>query len=104
MWQLSSHRTNPRTSTRHPAQLATEPSDPIGETLVILQRFRPDDLFTAEQQQRLRDLMDQHHEAIAQSIPLDPNLKIELENLVEAELEANMQRSQRLLQQSERAR
>jgi hypothetical protein len=84
------------------AQLATETPDAAGETLVILQRFRPDDLFTAEQQQRLRYLMDQHHAAIVQGIPLDPNLQTELENLVEAELEANIQRSQRLLQRSER--
>jgi hypothetical protein len=84
------------------AQLSTEPSASTGETLVILQRFRPDDLFTAEQQQRLRKLMDQHHAAIAQGISLDPNLQTELETLVEAELEANIQRSQRLLQRSER--
>jgi hypothetical protein len=85
------------------AQLATELSDLTGETLVILQRFHPDDLFTAQQQQRLRDLMDQHHAAIAQGIPLDLHLQTELENLVEAELEANIQRSQRLLQRSEHA-
>ena len=39
------------------AELTTEST--TGETLVILQRFRPDDLFTAAQQQRLRELMDQ---------------------------------------------
>jgi hypothetical protein len=85
------------------AELATEPSDHMGETLVILQRFRPDDFFTAEQQQRLQDLMEQHHAAIAQGTPLPSHLQIELDNLVEAELEANIQRSQRLLQRSERA-
>jgi hypothetical protein len=36
------------------------------QTIAILQRFRPDDLFTAAQQQRLRQLMDQFQLAIAQ--------------------------------------
>jgi hypothetical protein len=65
----------------------------------ILQRFRPDDLFTAAQQQRLRELMDQFHAAIAQGTPLNPPVQAELDALVEAEMEANIQRSQRLLQQ-----
>ena len=78
------------------AELATEPA--LGETLVILQRFRPDDIFTAAQQQRLRELMDLFQAAIAQGSHLDPTLQAELESLVEAELEANIQRSQRLLQ------
>jgi pyruvate kinase len=68
-----------------------------GETLVILQRFRPDDLFTAAQ--RLRELMDQFQVAIAQGAALTPTVQAELDALVEAELEANIQRSQRLLEQ-----
>jgi hypothetical protein len=81
-------------------ELATEPT--TGETLVILQRFRPDDFFTAAQQQRLRELMDQLQAAITQGSQLDPTLQVELESLVEAELEANIQRSQRLLQHTDR--
>ncbi|NJM49051.1 MAG: hypothetical protein HC860_25180 [Alkalinema sp. RU_4_3] len=69
----------------------------------MLQRFRPDDLFTALQQQRLRELMDQFHAAIAQGTQLAPTLQSELETLVEAELEANIQRSERLLQQRDRS-
>jgi hypothetical protein len=72
------------------------------QTIAILQRFRPDDLFTAAQQQRLRELMDQFQAAIAQGTQLAPTLQSELDTLVEAELEANIQRSQRLLQQSDR--
>jgi Tfp pilus assembly protein FimT len=80
------------------------------QTIAILQRFRPDDLFTAAQQQRLRELMDQFQaaltsgrsETIAQGTELAPTLQSELDTLVEAELEANIQRSQRLLQQSNR--
>lgn len=84
------------------AELAST-STHSGETLVILQRFRPDDLFTALQQQRLRELMDQFHAAIAQGTQLAPTLQSELETLVEAELEANIQRSERLLQQRDRS-
>ena len=80
------------------AELTAEPAS--GETLVILQRFRPDDLFTVTQQQRLRELMAQFQAAIAQGSQLDPTLQAELESLAEAELEANIQRSQRLLQHS----
>jgi hypothetical protein len=80
------------------AELATASVD-AGETLVILQRFRPDDLFTAAQQQRLRELMDQFQAAIAQGTQLAPSLQSELDALVEAELEANIERSQRLLKQ-----
>jgi hypothetical protein len=69
------------------------------QTIAILQRFRPDDLFTAAQQQRLRELMDQFQAAIAQGTQLEPARQTELDALVEAELEANIQRSQRLLQQ-----
>jgi pyruvate kinase len=83
------------------AELATTSTD-SGETLVILQRFRPDDLFTAAQQQRLRELMDQFQATIAQGTQLAPTLQSELDILVEAELEANIQRSQRLLQQRDR--
>jgi Tfp pilus assembly protein FimT len=80
------------------------------QTIAILQRFRPDDLFTAAQQQRLRELMDQFQaaltsgrsETIAQGTQLAPTVQSELNTLVEAELEANIQRSQRLLQQRDR--
>jgi hypothetical protein len=72
------------------------------QTIAILQRFRPDDLFTAAQQQHLRELMDQFQAAIAQGTQLAPTVQSELDTLVEAELEANIQRSQRLLQQRDR--
>jgi hypothetical protein len=81
-------------------ELTKEPERHMCETLVILQRFHPDDLFTAEQQARLRDLMDRHHYAINQGQPLAPRLQTELEQLVKAELEANIRRSQRLLERA----
>jgi hypothetical protein len=84
------------------AELALSPTV-NGTTLVIFQRFRPDEFFTAPQQQRLRELMDQFQTANAQGIPLDTTRQVELEALVEAELEANIQRSQRLLQQRDQS-
>jgi hypothetical protein len=79
-------------------QLTQEPEQQMGEVLVILQRFRPDDLFTAEQQARLRDLMDQQHHAMNQGQSVAPCLQAELEQLVEAELGVNIRRSQRFLE------
>jgi hypothetical protein len=68
------------------------------QTIEIL----PDNLFTAIQQQRLRELMDQFQTAIAQGTALPQPLQTELEALIETELEANIQRSQRLLQTQNR--
>ena len=78
-------------------------STATGETLIILQRFRPDDLFSQAQQKRLRELMDQFHTAIDQGTQLPPSIQTELETLIEAELEANIQRSGRLLQHRNRS-
>jgi hypothetical protein len=64
------------------------------QTIEIL----PDNLFTATQQQRLCELMDQFQTAIAQGTAIPQSLQTELEALIETELEANIQRSQRLLQ------
>jgi hypothetical protein len=64
------------------------------QTIEIL----PDNLFTAIQQQRLRELMDQFQTALAQGTALPQPLQTELEALIKTELEANIQRSQRLLQ------
>jgi hypothetical protein len=68
------------------------------QTIEIL----PDNLFTAIQQQRLRELMDQFQTALAQGTALPQPLQTELEALIETELEANIQRSQRLLQTQNR--
>ena len=74
----------------------------LGENLIILERFRANNLFDHSQKERLRGLMDQHHAAIAQGIKLDDDLQTELENLVEAEMEATIERSKRLLERSVR--
>ena len=71
------------------------------QTLIILQRFRPDSLFTREQQNKLQELMSQHHQAVATQKPLSTQQQEELENLVETEFEAAIERSSQLLSQIE---
>jgi hypothetical protein len=76
--------------------LATQKEAQSSETLVIVQRFRPDNLFTEQQQTRLQELMGQFHEGIATGDPLSPPQQEELESLVEAELEATIERAARM--------
>ncbi len=66
---------------------------------MILQRFRSDNLFTTQQQARLKELMEQFHEAVAKGEVLSPQTQQEVEDLVEAELEATIKRSSRIVQQ-----
>ncbi len=82
--------------------LAIQEGSQSSETLVIVQRFRSDRLFTAQQQARLQELMEQFHEAVATGEALSPEKQQELESLVEAELEATIERSARILQRTQR--
>lgn len=82
--------------------LATQEDSFESETLVIVQRFRPDNLFTASSKARLQELMEQFHEAVAEGEVLSPENQQELESLVEAELEATIERAARILQQTQR--
>jgi len=83
--------------------LAAQGGEQSGCTVVIVQRFLPDDLFTAQQQARLQELMDRFHEAVAVGEVLAPQVQEELEGLVEAELKATIERSARILKQTQRA-
>ena len=78
--------------------LATQKEAQSSETLVIVQRFRPDNLFTEQQQTRLQELMGQFQEGIATGETLSTQQQQELESLVEAELEATIKRAVRILQ------
>lgn len=78
--------------------LAEQEDCQSSETLVIVQRFRPDGLFTASCQTRLQDLMTQFHEAVATGEALAPEKQQELENLVEAELTAAIERAANMVQ------
>lgn len=62
-------------------------------TLVIVQSLRPDQFFTAAQQQRLTQLMARWRTTRDQGILLLPQEQAELEALVEAELHAATQRA-----------
>lgn len=66
------------------------------ETLYILQRFQPDEFFTAEQQKRLSTLMDDLRAAQNQNEELESEKKAELESLIAAELEGSAKRSEKI--------
>jgi hypothetical protein len=77
------------------AQLAA----PEQTTLVVVQPMRPDELFTAAQQQRLAELLVGWRAARDAGSPLPPREQAELEALVEAELRAATERSAILVRQ-----
>jgi hypothetical protein len=72
---------------------------PEQTTLVVVQPMRPDELFTAAQQQRLAELLDRWRAARDAGTPLPPQEQAELDALVEAELRAATERSAALLRQ-----
>lgn len=81
--------------------LATQEEAQRSETIVIVQRFHPDNLFTAQQQARLQELMGQFHQAVDTGESLPSQTQQELESLVEDELEATIKRAARILQQTQ---
>jgi hypothetical protein len=62
-------------------------------TLVIVQSFRPDQFFTAAQQQRLEELMTQWRNARDQGQSLPASEQAELAALIETEVQAATQRA-----------
>jgi hypothetical protein len=68
-------------------------------TLVVVQPMRPDDLFTAAQQQRLTDLLARWRAARDAGAPLPPEEQAELDALVDAERRAACERSAALVRQ-----
>ncbi len=70
-----------------------------GTTLVVVQRMRPDAWFTAQQRQRLAELMECWRTARDAGAALPPEEQAELDALVEAELRAASQRSADLVRQ-----
>jgi hypothetical protein len=73
--------------------LAAEYPEVESEGLVIVQRFRPDRFFPAEQQQRLQTLMGRWREARDGGQSLPEAERAELELLVAAELDASAKRA-----------
>ena len=69
--------------------------------VVIVQRFRPDNFFTAKQQLRLQELMQQFHQANEQGETFAPVKKQELETLVDAEWNAAIERAEVILNKTQ---
>jgi hypothetical protein len=73
---------------------------PEQTTLIVVQPMRPDELFTAAQQQRLAELLARWRAARDAGTPLPPEEQAELDDLVEAERRAACERSAALVRQS----
>jgi hypothetical protein len=82
-------------------KLATQELGDNGNTVIIIQRFRPDNFFITEQQLRLRELMDRFHEATDKGEEFDSAKKQELETLVDAELQAAIERAEAILKKTQ---
>jgi hypothetical protein len=67
--------------------------------LLIIQSFRSDSFFSAEQQERLSELMSLWRLARDQGQKLPPEQQAELDSLVEAELKAATARTTALMKQ-----
>ncbi|MEO0407324.1 MAG: hypothetical protein AAF289_08245 [Cyanobacteria bacterium P01_A01_bin.135] len=70
-------------------------------TLLVIQNFRPDTLFTQGQQQRLSELMTLWRQARDRDEALPLEQQIELDQLVEVELKAATARTAALIQQAD---
>lgn len=68
-------------------------------TLLVIQSFRPDPFFSAEQQERLSELMTLWRSARDRGQELPPEQQAELDRLVEMELRAATARTTALMQQ-----
>lgn len=68
-------------------------------TLLVIQNFRPDWFFSAEQQEHLSELMNLWRAARDRGETLPSELQAELDSLVEAELKAATARTAALVQQ-----
>jgi hypothetical protein len=66
------------------SQLPVEDAD----TFVIVRNMRPDRFFSAQQRRRLEDLMALKREAVAGNSPMSAQEEAELEQLVDAEVQA----------------
>jgi predicted Zn-dependent protease with MMP-like domain len=67
--------------------LTAEWGDSVQETVVLIQRFQPDQYFTQAQYERMRELL-------ARRSTLTPEERTELEALVDAEVDATVARTE----------
>jgi hypothetical protein len=80
--------------------LSTTEPDKGTSTLVILQRFGPDDFFSAMQQARLEEPMAPFREGSESGKSLTPEEKQELMQLADAEWQAAIDRAAAILKQT----
>ncbi|MGB0383760.1 MAG: hypothetical protein ACPGWR_02970 [Ardenticatenaceae bacterium] len=71
----------------------------VEESLILVQRFKPDSYFTAAQQTRLQELMARVHAAGNTTVLLSPDEQAEQEQLIDAEWDAAIARAEALLTQ-----
>jgi hypothetical protein len=76
--------------------------DDSSGTVVVIQPFQPDALFTAAEQIRLFELMEKWRSARDGKGTLLPSESKELESLVDAELRAATERTARMLKEMEK--
>jgi hypothetical protein len=76
--------------------------DESAGTLIIVQNLRPDQFFTAEQQQRLEELFAKWREARDRGAALPAAEQAELESLVNAELDGSSERVHAMVQELRR--
>lgn len=70
--------------------LTADWGDDIKETAILIQRFEPDEFFTASQQQRKQELLSRRAN-------LSSEERTELEDLLDAELDATVARTENLV-------
>lgn len=79
---------------------ASQGHEENSNTLIIVQRFRADNFFTAEKQLQMRELMDRFHHANDAGNQLVLAEKQELETLVDAEWNAAIERAEAIIKQT----
>ncbi len=72
-------------------QIPTEPN-----AVIYIQDFQSDEFFTAEQQQRLSELMEKWRGLRDKNLTLAPKEQSELEKLIEEELEGSAKRTAKI--------
>jgi len=79
--------------------LAEQLDEKQGNTLIVVQNMRPDEFFTAGQQQRLAELLAERRTALNEGREMGSAEGAELEALVDAELEGAARRAAAMISQ-----
>lgn len=82
--------------------MAAQLTDDDDNTVVVIQRHKPDRFFNANQQKRLAELMENWRQARDKGEVLASDVQAELKALVEAEFRASMNRAAALADELEK--